>query len=237
MEETAAWTRAIDSYCERIDPGFWAEPVNAVTNLAFLIGALVAWRAALAHGRSDDWAVRALVLILTAIGVGSFLFHTFANRWSVMTDVIPIMLFILVYLYVILVRYLGLPRWAGGVGILLFFPVSAGISAVLTPLVGTLNGSMGYVPTLILMAAFAALLHARGHPAGRGIAIAAGLLFASLTFRTLDDQSAALCEAFPLGTHFMWHVLNGTLLGWLIVVLARHGAPSERRLAQAGAAS
>jgi hypothetical protein len=27
-------TRAIDAYCERLDAGYWAEPVNAVTNAA-----------------------------------------------------------------------------------------------------------------------------------------------------------------------------------------------------------
>ncbi|MFT7390517.1 MAG: hypothetical protein ACI9ZH_000740, partial [Paracoccaceae bacterium] len=32
--------QAIDAYCERLGPQFWAEPVNAATNLAFLIGAL-----------------------------------------------------------------------------------------------------------------------------------------------------------------------------------------------------
>lgn len=31
--------RAIDHYCERTGPGLWAEPVNALTNLAFPLGA------------------------------------------------------------------------------------------------------------------------------------------------------------------------------------------------------
>ena len=38
------WTRQIDGYCERVDPSYWAEPVNAVTNAAFLIAAFVMWR-------------------------------------------------------------------------------------------------------------------------------------------------------------------------------------------------
>ena len=38
------WTAQIDGYCERLGPGFWAEPLNALTNLAFLIAALVMWR-------------------------------------------------------------------------------------------------------------------------------------------------------------------------------------------------
>ena len=43
-EGHAALFQTIDAYCERTDPGYWAEPVNALTNLAFLLAALIAWR-------------------------------------------------------------------------------------------------------------------------------------------------------------------------------------------------
>ena len=34
----------IDIYCERLGPGFWAEPLNATSNLAFIVSAtLLAW--------------------------------------------------------------------------------------------------------------------------------------------------------------------------------------------------
>ena len=36
----------IDLYCERFGPGIWAEPINALTNLAFLVAAFAAWRLA-----------------------------------------------------------------------------------------------------------------------------------------------------------------------------------------------
>jgi hypothetical protein len=42
-----AWSTPIDLYCERADPSFWAEPVNALSNCAFLIAAAAAfaqWR-------------------------------------------------------------------------------------------------------------------------------------------------------------------------------------------------
>ena len=34
----------IDAYCERTSAVYWAEPVNAVTNAAFLIAAVIMWR-------------------------------------------------------------------------------------------------------------------------------------------------------------------------------------------------
>jgi hypothetical protein len=37
------FTTTIDAYCERTHDGFWAEPLNAWTNLAFLVSAAVAF--------------------------------------------------------------------------------------------------------------------------------------------------------------------------------------------------
>ena len=174
--------------------------------------------------------MRALCGVLTAIGIGSFLFHTLANRWSVIADVVPIMLFILLYLYLTGVRYLRLPAWGGAAIAAAFIPVSSVLQGWLTPVVGRLNGSIGYVPTLLAMCGFALLLGLRAHPAWRGIATAAGLLVVSLTMRTLDNQTGPVCEAFPYGMHWGWHLLNGALLGVLIVTFARHG---ERRAPRA----
>jgi len=93
-------TRQMDGYCERLDPGFWAEPVNALTNAAFLVAALVMWRrsAGIAEAR---W----LAGVLFAIGVGSFLFHTFATVWAVISDVVPILVFTLSYIWLAMRDY------------------------------------------------------------------------------------------------------------------------------------
>ena len=34
------WTAYVDGYCERVAPGLWGEPLNAVTNLAFVLAAI-----------------------------------------------------------------------------------------------------------------------------------------------------------------------------------------------------
>ena len=72
------WLAAVDGYCERLGPGLWAEPVNAVTNAAFLVAAAVMWWRC-----AGLWWSRALCAVLAAIGVGSGLFHTFANPLTV----------------------------------------------------------------------------------------------------------------------------------------------------------
>jgi hypothetical protein len=57
---------------------------------------------------------------------------------------------------------------------------------------------------------------------GNGILLAAGIFLLSLTFRTIDK---AACASFPLGTHFLWHLLNALVLYVLLrtAILAGQG--------------
>ncbi len=211
------WMRQLDNYCERIDFTYWSEPVNAVTNAAFLIAALICWRL---QRQRADFGAWVLTLILAAIGIGSYLFHTHATRWALMADVLPIQIFILTYLYFATHRFLALPRWAATAALVLFFPYAYGTAYAVGSVTGPLNGSIGYIPVAILIALFGLLMLTRHASTGRGLLIGAGILAVSLFFRTIDE---AICPSFPLGTHFLWHILNGTMLGWMIYVLHRHG--------------
>jgi uncharacterized membrane protein YfcA len=99
------WSTPIDQYCERIDASFWSEPANALTNIAFLIAAAVAfasWRRA--GGR--DWPALALIAVVVVVGLGSFIFHTVATRGARLADIIPIAVFIYGYLLLALRRFL-----------------------------------------------------------------------------------------------------------------------------------
>jgi len=101
------WSAPVDLYCERVDASFWAEPVNALTNAAFLIAAAVAygqWRA----GGGRDRPALALILLTAVVGAGSFIFHTFATRGAALFDTIPIAVFIYGYLLLALRRFLSL---------------------------------------------------------------------------------------------------------------------------------
>ncbi len=224
------WFRQVNSYCERTDFTYWSEPANALTNASFLIAALVCWR--LIGARRDPGA-RLLVLILALIGVGSYLFHTHAQVWALWADVLPIQAFILVYVYLATTRFLSLPWWSGAAAVALFIPYAALTARGLGALLGPFNGSIGYVPVPILVLGYAALLARRAPGTARGLAIGAGLLVVSLVFRSIDR---AVCPSFPLGTHFLWHAINGVMLGWMIAVLLRHdGERGTPGLAAGGA--
>jgi hypothetical protein len=226
-EVTLDWTRAIDGYCERTDPSYWSEPVNAATNAAFLIAAFVMWR----RLRGQDLPLASLmVLILAAIGVGSYLFHTYAQVWAAMADVIPIVLFILLYVFAATRDFLGMGTWISlGVAVL-FVPYAAALTGLFA-LLPFFAISAFYWPVPLLITVYAILLAFR-HPAtARGLWIGAFLLILSLVFRSLDET---VCGTVPLGTHFMWHILNGVMLGWMIEVYRRHMRPKGYPLSRSG---
>lgn len=209
------WFAAIDAYCERTGPDYWSEPVNAVTNAAFLIAAAVmAWRLR-GHNLPLAWA---MVAVLTAIGMGSYLFHTHANGLTALLDVVPILGFILLYVFAATRDFLGARPWVAGAVMVAFIPYAA----VLVPLfamVPGLGSSAGYMPVPLLILGYAALLARRAPATAQGMAIGAGILLVSLLFRTIDQP---ICARLPLGTHFLWHILNAIMLGWMIEVYRRH---------------
>ena len=59
----------VDLYCERTDPGLWAEPLNALTNAAFILSAVLLWQKLMPSGKHDG-RLRVLVGLLAAIGIG-----------------------------------------------------------------------------------------------------------------------------------------------------------------------
>jgi Ceramidase len=203
------WTAPVDLYCERIGPGFWAEPLNAVSNAAFLVAA--GWGLARTRrGGQHDFPAFLLALLVAVIGVGSFLFHTLAVRWSNLADVLPITVFIYGYFFLAMRRFLGLGRLAGALATLLFLAASFAVAPALVPLLG---GSAGYAPALLAVLGVGAAARRRGS-AGADLLLAAGIAFAaSLTLRTLDQP---LCAVLPAGTHFLWHVLNALTLALLL---------------------
>ena len=207
-------TRAVDGYCERLDPGYWAEPLNAVTNLAFLIAALVMAGRMRRQPVPLGWA---MVAVLAVIGIGSFLFHTHAQVWAGIADVLPILGFILLYIFAVNRHVWRLGRWPALGLTALFLPFAAALGPVFAQVPG-LGSSAGYAPVPLLIAIYAVLLRRRTPAFARGLAVGAAILVASLTFRSLDMP---LCAVWPLGTHPMWHLLNALMLGWMIAAYRR----------------
>lgn len=199
----------IDLYCERLHAGFWAEPVNAVSNLAFFIAAAAAYALWRREGKNDRF-ILVLILLAVVVGIGSSLFHTYATRWGLFADSIPIAVFVSAFLVYALLYFVRASAIATALSLAVFFAVAAALPRLLPP--GFLNNSGFYFPVLGALAVIGVVLRAgeeRGRWIGGAFLCGAALFALSLSFRIIDP---AVCANFPLGTHFVWHCLNGTLI-------------------------
>lgn len=200
----------MDLYCERLGPGLWAEPLNAVTNLAFLIAAVVALRMT---DRNTPVSVRTLPVLLFLVGLASLSFHTFATRTTAALDSGSIAVFTHFYAACYLRWFWGLRwrlAWLGVPALLVFSVVGAMV-------VGG-GGQGAYLVSLIALLILAAALHWRPgtEPQRRQLLTAAAVFAVSLTLRGLDNP---LCAQWSPGTHFLWHVLNAVVLFLLTAAL------------------
>jgi hypothetical protein len=197
---------AVDIYCERTTSLFWAEPVNALSNLSFIVAALaIVWLMRRRPGRAGAASVF-LTINLFAIGVGSFLFHTFANRTMMAADLLPIFIYQLAFL-LFYARFVAGQKAPSVAGLLaLFLLVNLGFLQFPPE---WLNGSLLYGGALLFILSIAAYHHATGKHEPAIVYLAAGIFVVSLAFRSLDQWA---CGWSPLGTHFIWHLLNGLVL-------------------------
>ena len=211
----------IFAYCERGgDPAFWAEPLNAVTNAAFVVaGTVVLLQMAgeRSRGGGFDPVPALLAVIVLVIGAGSFLFHTLATQWASLADVIPIGIFMLLYFAFAMSRYLGLGAGSAALATAAF----AGLIAVAQS-VRWFGGSVGYTPALAAMFIVGIILVARRTGVARYVFAAAIVFAVSLTLRTIDQPACEMTRLFnsPTGTHFLWHLLNALTL-YLLLTAAR----------------
>ena len=202
-------------YCERLGNGFWAEPINALTNAAFVVAALLLLRL-VRHRQQDEvpWDLYILVLLIACVGLGSFFWHTFATRWSELADKLPIFAFMIVFFSSYMARILRLSWGFIAFWLALFLVLNVAVKQLLPA--GLFNGSVMYLPALLalLMLAFASAWQRL--PGARVMFALIALFCVAVTFRSVDQL---VCDSFSLGTHFAWHLINAVMLYWLMRVL------------------
>lgn len=130
-------------------------------------------------------------------------------------DVIPILIFILSYLFLAVRYYLGLPLWQSAVVALAYIPVSYFVVPLIEPLVGS---SSGYVPALLAIFIVGLLMLGRDRKLAMGLIVTGGVFLVSIGFRMADEP---VCRVVPLGTHFLWHIFNSVVLYRLTMIYLR----------------
>jgi len=185
----------VTTYCERSTQTFWAEPLNALSNIAFVLVAIALlrrlWRDRYPAGGA--WDIWLLSLLIGVAGIGSFLWHTVAASWAEWLDVLPIVIYISLYLpsYLLRVARVSIARCCAWFIVFHAF----NILFLLTIPGNTLNGSVYYLPSLGML-----ILLGRYD---RRLYLSAALFILALLFRSIDH---AICTMFPPGTHFLWHL-------------------------------
>ena len=229
-------------YCERgTNEALLAEPVNALSNGAFLLAALAGFFVVLRQPEEDRNTDQFLLpVIVLFIGLGSVAFHLYANSAAQLFDVVPIGVFMLAYLSLALNRFLGVPPATTAFLVIGFAAIVAIVLQVrcgqdfigfppadLTGVKPCLNGSLGYLPALAALIVVGLVLSERGHKAAPWLLWAAAIFAVSITLRSLD---LALCDKVVIqgrntGTHAAWHVLNALAL-FLLIRASLEGGPA-----------
>jgi hypothetical protein len=199
-------TDYVDGYCERVGPGLWGEPLNSLSNLAFLAAAVLVWR--LAKG---DRAGRLLAVLIWLVFVASTVFHLVAKRWAAVGDSGALLLFAAVYAVLFTRENCG-PRWAW---------VAAPVFLALTVGSALLGGGL-YLGALVGLGVFAAVLVFKRDTHWTHFAVAGAIFALSLSLRGLDRD---VCDYVPVGTHFLWHLLTGVVLYLVSRTLVRRESP------------
>lgn len=184
------------------DPTFWAEPLNALTNASFLIAAAFALALAIRH-RSLTTPSIVLISLAGVIGLGSFLFHSMPTPMTKWLDILPIATFQALSTWLISCKLLSNNRWLCAAIVL----AVVGSSFALLQFHRPINGSLFYFPSLAAMLVFGGLW------ASRSKAEPFLLMGAACTFAlAITARSCDWIVPWPIGTHFLWHLLNGVVV-------------------------
>jgi hypothetical protein len=205
--------------CERTDPGILAEPLNVLSSLAFVYVAVAIYRHYCRHEdleRKWIWDVHALTFITFLIGINSVVFHLFPNPTTELVDTVTIVLFIILYFWSVLFRIGRTSIFQAAICFIAF----VGFSHILVhQFPRALNDSIGYLSSMIALIMIAVHLHLKARPSSSHFMLAALIGVVSLFCRAIDRE---VCEETLVGTHFLWHVLNATLIYILLKQLVRN---------------
>jgi hypothetical protein len=218
----ASTISTVGHYCGRFASGFFGEPLNSFSNLAFVFGAFYAWHVWRSNVNRDRWQL--ILFILSAgIGFGSFIFHSAPTPNTLLADLVPIQIFALAFLGYVALKYLRLSSKAVVVILILFLVGRQSWVALVPP--GALGGGITHVPALFLLVAITFVLRRKGLLLWRYLACASVAYSAALLVRSWD---LAVCSYFPWGLHWAWHIL--TALTASILVLGIAAKPNARHL-------
>lgn len=201
-------------YCERTDWGLLSEPINLLSNLAFFIAfAVLIYQIRLFKKISKIYYF--FTFLVLCIGAGSIIFHTFATPIARWLDIIPIFTFIICYLLWANKRILNRPKWLNLSILTIFLALTLTVDLNFRHIA---SGSLSYLPAWLFLLGFTIKVwYTFPSIFLRHSFLKAFCIFTLALFFRVFDTTA--CNFIPFGTHFMWHILNATLLYYLCMIV------------------
>ena len=210
-----------ESDCETVGTGVLAQPVNAVSSLAFTVAglALIPW-----VGRATGIERRlrtAFVVLMAATGVGSFLYHGPQSAGShFLHDITFLMALATIAVANLAAAIDWDERWVWATLGTVFAVCS--LALVLVP--GSTNVFTGLSVVAVIVAHV--LVRRRHRPHRQWSWLAGMAMIVALIFFGLGRTDGPLCDAESLFQgHALWHVFAALALTWYFV------ATSEARTA------
>ena len=201
----------MDFYCERTNEQVFNEPINAISNIFFIIVSLSLIKILRRNKSEKIYFVQPILIFF--IGVGSFLFHLTPNLITLYSDIIPIFLFSLSFIFLFNRDVISINYIYNTLLFLLFFILLLFITPKLNYEI--LNGSEFYFANYFFLTLYTIWLYIKKSEFFQLLFL--GFIFFNLSIflRTIDND---ICNHFSVGTHFLCHFLNAYLLKILTLV-------------------
>jgi len=204
-------------YCENLSNLFIInEPVNTLTNLSFFIASIYLFKK-YKKEKTKKIDVIILIFLLFLIGFGSTIWHLTQSLVGELLDMVPILLFLIVYIYSFLKRIVKLKIYYIVIFIICFIFATFNLPKLFNE--DPIKTSSGYLPALITLFMFTVYVYFNNKKTFKYFFSSSIIFLSSIILRSLDF---VFCNTLIIGTHFLWHILNSILLYLLILVLLKY---------------
>ena len=201
----------MDFYCERTNQQIFNEPINAISNIFFIIVSLSLIKILKKNKSNNIYYIQPILIFF--IGIGSFLFHLVPNLITLYSDIIPIFLFSLSFIFLFNRDVINISHLHNAFLFFLFFILLLFITPKLNYEI--LNGSEFYLANYCFLTLYTIWLYIKKSDFFQLLFLGFIFFNLSILLRSLDNH---ICEYFSIGTHFLWHFLNAYLLKILTLV-------------------
>lgn len=197
-----------ESDCEHIGSGFLAQPVNAVSSLAFVVFGIVVWLSARRGAGRERTSRLAFGGLMIATGIGSVMFH---GPQGPASHFLHDATFVVTLLALATMNLSGVFRWESR-RTWVVFGLSSGVA---TAILLVWPASTNFIAGVVVLAIVGVdiLIHRSGSVRQRWWIVSVVTMGFAVVLFVLGRTGGPLCDSSSLFQgHALWHVLSATAL-------------------------